>query len=199
VGADGDQGNLTLLVAVALLLGVAASVAGEVVTIRFAPESAPFAEAAREYQGLWAAEGDRIIEALQDVTGLKFLEREIRVVVYEGVSRSGFRGTPMRLRASYPSRDEEGDARSRAGPPAHRAAALAAAGSRRASSPVPRPVRRLGEALRAGVCPEQVEIEKRRKGAYDYEAAWVWALARTKEERVQRFREIVDKNQPALR
>jgi hypothetical protein len=45
VGADGGQGNLTLLVAVSLLLGVAASVAGEVVTIRFAPESAQFAEA----------------------------------------------------------------------------------------------------------------------------------------------------------
>jgi len=42
---------------------------------------------------------------------------------------------------------------------------------------------------------EQVEVEKKRKGVYDYEAAWAWALAQSKEERVQRFKEIVGKNQ----
>ena len=30
---------------------------------------------------------------------------------------------------------------------------------------------------------------------YDYEAAWVWVLAQSKEERAQRFKEIVGKNQ----
>jgi hypothetical protein len=42
---------------------------------------------------------------------------------------------------------------------------------------------------------EQVAVEKKRKGVYDYEAAWAWALAQSKEERVQRFKEIVGKNQ----
>jgi hypothetical protein len=46
-----------------------------------------------------------------------------------------------------------------------------------------------------GFAEEQVEVEKKRKGVYDYEAAWAWALAQSKEERAQRFKEIVGKNQ----
>jgi hypothetical protein len=41
---------------------------------------------------------------------------------------------------------------------------------------------------------EQVEVEKRRKGVYHYEAAWAWALVQSPEERAQRFRAIVREN-----
>ena len=73
------------------LVTVAASSTAQGVRIHFSPESEQFAEAAREYQALWAAEGDKIIEALEYVSGLKFAEREIQAVVYEGISRAGLR------------------------------------------------------------------------------------------------------------
>jgi hypothetical protein len=46
-----------------------------------------------------------------------------------------------------------------------------------------------------GFADEQVEVEKRRRGVYDYKAAWEWALAQSKEERTKRFSEIVRENQ----
>ena len=92
---------IQLFVAVALLLTVATSSTAQRVSIRFSPELEQFAEAARDYQSLWEAEGDRIIEALEHVSGLKVSEREIQVVVYEGISRAGSRGAPMRMWASY--------------------------------------------------------------------------------------------------
>jgi len=73
------------------------------VSIRFFHESEQFAEAAREDQSVWEAEGDRIIEALEHVSGLKITERESQAVVYEGISRAGLRGAPMRIRASDPA------------------------------------------------------------------------------------------------
>ena len=91
-----------LSVAVALLLTVAASSIAQGLRIHFSPESEPFAEAAREYQSLWEAEGSRIVAAMEHVSGLKFPEQEIDAVVYEGISRSGSVGCPMRMRASYP-------------------------------------------------------------------------------------------------
>jgi len=59
---------IQLLVIVALVLTAAASSTAQGVSIRFAPESEQFAEAAREYQSLWETEGDRIIAALEHVT-----------------------------------------------------------------------------------------------------------------------------------
>ena len=71
--------------------------------VSFTPESEKHAQAAREYQDIWSGEGGRIIEAMESVSGLKFVEREVRVIVYEGVSWSGRGSSPMKLRASYPS------------------------------------------------------------------------------------------------
>ena len=39
-----------------------------------------------------------------------------------------------------------------------------------------------------------VEVEKKRKGLYDYESAWNWALALTRDERAAKLREIVKSN-----
>lgn len=55
---------------------------------------------------LWAQEGDRIIATMERVAGLRFdslayADTLIRVIVFEGVSNSGVRETPMQLRASY--------------------------------------------------------------------------------------------------
>jgi len=41
---------------------------------------------------------------------------------------------------------------------------------------------------------EQIEVEKKRRGLYDYESAWNWALSLSKEERAARFAEILKQN-----
>jgi hypothetical protein len=184
-----------VFVAAALWLTVATSSTAQGVSIRFSPESEQFADAVREYQALWEAEGDRIIEALEHVSGLKFAEREIQAVVYEGISRSGSRGTPMRMRASYLAETKKATlihelghrhiAQLRWRPPGldeHRVLFLF--------------LYDVWERLYGkGFADEQMIVEKKRRGVYDYEAAWTWALAQSKEERAQRFKEIVRENQ----
>src|SRR5687767_2155409 len=73
------------------------------VKINFTPESEKFAAATKEYQVIWQSKGDRIIKAIEKVSGLKFKEAECETIVFEGVSRSGRPGgSPMKMRASYP-------------------------------------------------------------------------------------------------
>jgi len=89
------------LFAVALTRIATLSSQAQHVRIHFSPESEKCAEAAREYQALWETEGNSIIAVLESVSGLKCVEREIQTVVSEGISRSGARGFPMRMRATY--------------------------------------------------------------------------------------------------
>ena len=74
------------------------------VSIQFEPEtqSSAFIQAAAEYAALWKAEGARMLEVMERVTGVTFAEREIKAIVFEGASSSGFGQSPMRMRASYP-------------------------------------------------------------------------------------------------
>jgi hypothetical protein len=77
------------------------------VHITFVAESDSFASAVRDYERIWASEGARIVAAMEDVSGLTFVypnfaDTSITAVVFEGVSNSGYRESPMRLRASYP-------------------------------------------------------------------------------------------------
>jgi hypothetical protein len=70
-------------------------------------ESDSFAAAATEYTAIWRREGPRIIEAMERVSRIRFdsppyADTAIRAIVFEGVSYSGYRERPMRLRASYP-------------------------------------------------------------------------------------------------
>src|SRR5262245_47694115 len=71
--------------------------------LTFTPEDTKVTDAAGEYRRLWADEGDAIIEGLERASGLKFLERDVKAIIFEGASSSGFGATPMRLRASYPA------------------------------------------------------------------------------------------------
>jgi hypothetical protein len=72
---------------------------GSIVEVRFRPESEQPALtlAAAEYQRLWEAQGDRVVEQLAAATGLRFAETVIDAIVFEGMSQS----SPLRLRASY--------------------------------------------------------------------------------------------------
>ncbi|HKY05960.1 MAG TPA: hypothetical protein VJQ56_13780, partial [Blastocatellia bacterium] len=80
------------------------SIGGQQPTLRlnFTPESERFSEAAKQYRSIWDAEGKRIVETMEQVSGLKFRETEVQVIVYEGASNSGFGDKPMKMRASYP-------------------------------------------------------------------------------------------------
>ena len=70
--------------------------------LEFVPESETYAAAVGEYERIWATDASRIARTMQDVSGLSFTDTAITAIVFEGVSSSGFRDTPMRLRASYP-------------------------------------------------------------------------------------------------
>lgn len=61
-------------------------------------EGAAYAEAAEQYQTLWAREGTRIVSGLEAATSLRFRETYIHAVVYSGPSHSH----PLSLRAEYP-------------------------------------------------------------------------------------------------
>ncbi|MEJ7809530.1 MAG: hypothetical protein WKG32_03850 [Gemmatimonadaceae bacterium] len=77
------------------------------VRVTFTAQSDSFASARDEYEALWRDEGPRIVRVMEQVSGLRFdsppyADTAIGAVVFEGVSNSGYRATPMRLRASYP-------------------------------------------------------------------------------------------------
>lgn len=164
------------------------------IKMAFTPESENFVDATRRYQEIWNAEGMKMIEAMQIVSGLRFLEKEISVIVFEGASSSGFEDKPMKLRASYP--DE-----------VKRATLIHELGHRLSTQLKNRPkdldehrilflylydvwAKLYGRTF----ADRMVEVEKKRKGIYDYETAWNWALSLSENERAARFREIVKSN-----
>jgi hypothetical protein len=78
------------------------------VHLSFRAASDSFAAARDEYDAIWRAEGSRIVRVMEHVSGLRFdsppyADTLIAAIVFEGVSNSGYRQTPMRLRASYAS------------------------------------------------------------------------------------------------
>lgn len=65
-------------------------------------------EAAEEYRRIWAAEGERMVAAMERMAGLRFVSEQyadtnISANVIERASNSGYRDSPMTLRASYPA------------------------------------------------------------------------------------------------
>jgi hypothetical protein len=163
-------------------------------TMTFTAESSTFEAATAEYRRLWADEGSRIVGAMQGATGLTFIQSTIPVIVYEGISLSGNRDTPMRLRASYVYEDKQG-------------AIVHELGHRLISQLTTRPddldehrvldlflydvwVTLWGQAF----ADRQVQVESGRRGVYDYESAWRWALSLSAAERASRFEAIVRAN-----
>jgi len=164
------------------------------VSIRFSPVSWGSEEAAREYQAVWDAEGDRIVDAMEGVSGLKFVETRIEAIVYEGISRSGSQNSPMMMRASYPA--------------ATKKATLIHELGHRFISQLKRRPRDLDEhrvlflvlydiwlkLYGKGFADEQVDVEQARRGVYDYRAAWEWALSLNEGQRAARFKGIATAN-----
>lgn len=163
------------------------------VKINFSAESEKFAAATKEYQALWQAEGDKIVKALEEVSGLKFMEAGFEAIVFEGVSRSGRPGgSPMKMRASYTADTKK-------------ATLIHEIGHRHISQLEKRPADIDEHSVLSLIlydiwvdlygkkfADEQVEVEKKRRGPYP--AAWAFALSMTRKERESKFKEIVGQN-----
>lgn len=155
-------------------------------------EDPKFEEAVQEYRTIWDKEGGRIVKTMERATGLRFEAGPISVVVYEGPSHSGFRDKPMRLRASYPEATK-------------RATLVHELAHRLISELVPKnfedhPVIFLFvydvwvELWGKAFADEQVAVESRRQGLYDYKTAWNNTLKLTAQERAARWKQfLVDK------
>jgi hypothetical protein len=164
------------------------------VSMTFTPQDQTFAEAAEAYRRAWIAEGSAIVEAMERVSGLTFLERHVNAVVFEGTSRSGVGDTPMYLRASYPA-------------DVKKAALVHELGHRLIAQLTIRPAdldeHRVLDLFLYDVweslwgrdfANQQVMFDSGLTGLYDYKAAWAWALSISKEERASRLADIVRAN-----
>lgn len=68
----------------------------------FIPLDTSFSTAAKDYENIWKEEGRKILETMEQMSGLKFIDSVVEVIVYEDVSNSGDNvKSPMKLRASY--------------------------------------------------------------------------------------------------
>jgi len=177
------------LLAILILMFTSSAIAQNTVKVSFSPESERFAQAAREYQAIWNSEGKRIVEAMESVSGLKFTDKEVHTIVFEGTSFSGNGNDPMKLRASYPTDVKK--------------ATLIHELGHRLIADVPQTKEMdehrvlflvlydIWEKLYGkDFADKAVEVEKARKGLYDYESAWKWALSMSKEERAAKFKAL---------
>jgi hypothetical protein len=165
------------------------------INLIFSPENEKYKDAVQEYQGIWSEEGQKMIEALEQVSGMKFIEKVVKVIVFEGPSQSGGPFSPMKMRASYPL-------------DVKRAALIHELGHRMNFQLTRRPndldehrvlflyLYDVWEKLYGKEFADtQVKIERGRKGIYDYDSAWKWALSMSKDARATKLKEIVQSNQ----
>lgn len=177
---------------IVLALFTQAAPSGTPVEMEFVPESPTFDAAATIYTDIWRKDGARMVEVMEKISGIRFADRRVRAIVLEGVSYSGFGDRPMRLRASYP--DE-----------VKRATLVHELGHRLLSGIRTRDEidehRKLFLVLYEmwialygqDFADRMVQVERGRKGLYDYDSAWTWALALSPEQRAARFAGLRDR------
>lgn len=186
--------------ALVVLIFVAASMLvlaqGRRVTITFSPEekTPAFNAAVDEYRAIWSVEGSRIIDGMEKISTLRFPEKSVKVQIYEGPSFSGRGGAPMRLRASYQPEEKKGTLVHELG---HRMNAQLRV------RPQDLDEHRLlflylydlyVDLYGKEFADKEVAFGKTLKGLYDYEGAWNWAMAMSREERLAKFADVVRAN-----
>lgn len=159
------------------------------VRLTFTAVADSFQRATQQYDSLWAADGARMTRALEGASRLSFAalgDTLIHVQVFEGVSQSGTRPQPMKLRASYPL--------------AIKKAALMHELGHRLQADIPRAPQQehpqlflwlhaaWADAYGATFADEQVAVEKGRGGVYP--ASWDSALALSPQQRRARWDSI---------
>ena len=179
-------GRALLAPSLAAMLGAAAP------PISFTPVEARFLPASDSYRAIWETEGPSIVAALEACSGLAFAAAPIDVIVSDNPPMTALDGRTIRLRASYS--------------PEYKKATL---------------IHELGHSLAARLRPtaglddhrllylflydawsmlegrafadRMVRIERRIPGGYDYDSAWSWALAMTREQRQARLAALRDR------
>lgn len=193
--------------AVALITAIAPALAQSTrVALTFTPESKTpaFEAAAAEYRSIWDAEGVRVIEAMERLTTLRFPQKTIEIQVFEGPSNASLlfnragvpvgSRDPMRFRASYSADNKKGTLVHELG---HRM------NLNLRTRPQDLDEHRLlflylydlyvdlyGKEFADG----QVAFGRTLKGLYDYDAAWTWTFAMTREERASRLAGVLKAN-----
>jgi hypothetical protein len=193
--------------AAALIMTAAPTLAqGTRVTLTFTPESKTpaFEAAAAEYRSIWAAEGARVIEAMERLTTLRFPQKNIKIQVFEGPSNASLlfnragvpvgSRDPMRLRASYSADNKKGTL-------VHELGHRMNLNLRRRPQDLDEHrllflylydlyVDLYGKEFADG----QVAFGRTLKGLYDYDTAWTWTLDMTRDERASRFAGLLKAN-----
>jgi hypothetical protein len=154
--------------------------------LSFAPQEPRFADAAGQYRGIWAQDGARIVAAMEAATGFQFPAASIEAMVSDHAPMTAYGGRSMRLRAGYS--------------PAYKKATLVHELGHVLAFQLPRTAdiddhRALylflydvwTDLYGRPFADRMVAIERRIPGRYDYDAAWTWALAMTREERRTRL------------
>lgn len=182
----GDNRGLLLLTAAMFLV---AAEDPPPTFVSFEPQARRLTAATREYEEIWAADGARIVAALEGATGAEFPDGPIEAIVHEGPSMTAYDGRSMRLSA-------------RLAPKLKQAVLVHELGHRLAAT-LPRAPglddHRLLYLFLYDVWTELygrtfadrlVKLERRSRFAY-YAESWDWALAMTREQRRARLRTLV--------
>ena len=170
------------------------------VHITFVPQSDSFATSARDYERMWAAEGPRIVAAMERVSGLTFIssvyaDTAITANVLERASNSGFRASPMQLRASYSADTKKATIIHELG---HRLQSGLFRREEEEHGPLFLWIYDVWVALYGREFADaQVVIERARGGPYP--KAWDEAMALTAEQRAARWRELIAERLPTRR
>jgi hypothetical protein len=143
--------------------------------------------ASTEYQSIWKKDGQKIKEIMEKISGLSFPKKEIPVIIFEGMSTSGSGDSPMKLRGSYSLQVKEGTL-------------IHELGHRLIEQLKTRPAdldehdilflilyETWTDIYGQDFADEMVQVEKDRKGHYDYASAWNRTLALSKPERRDKF------------
>jgi hypothetical protein len=155
--------------------------------LSFVPQQPVFAPAADDYRRLWESDGARIAAALEAASGLRFGALPVDAIVADGPPMAAYDGRSIRLRAGYS--------------PDYKKATLVHELGHLLSFALPQTAglddHRLlylflydvwTDLYGRAFADRMVAIERRIPGRYDYDAAWTWALAMTREERQARLR-----------
>jgi hypothetical protein len=170
---------------VALALGFLLTAAAP--PMRFEPALAPETADADQYRQLWQAEGARIAAALEAETGLTFPGAPIDVIVEETRPMTAYDGRTIWIRGSYSPEYKKGALVHELG---HRLAlTLKDHGGLDDHRLLYLFLYDVWTNLYGkGFADHMVSIERRIGPNYD--AAWTWALAMTREERREKFRRL---------
>ena len=155
--------------------------------LSFVPLEPRFAEGTEDYRRLWESDGERIVAMLETLAGVEFPRQPIEVLVRAGPPMTTYDGRTIRLRANCSPRCKLGTFTHELG---HR---LALELPRTAEIDDHRLLYLFLydawiELYGQEFADRMVAAERRIPGAYDYDAAWTWALAMTRDQRQERLR-----------